>query len=632
MSFPANVHGGGAVDDDDNVIHIDPPAQKHDKYAAGSYDAPTPDLGPKGGNTEEKGGFITEEGHGYPILASDEVMKRPGSEFMRPAVSPEMARRGSEDYASFDAEYRSTSRPVSRNQSSGFGHPLSKYISYDEERTGTPLDMVQEYEPLFPEDEKEQDRPKSATDKIRRPDLARHHFPSQDVWEDTPSSLMYQTTVQSPQLPDDRETSLPKKSAAQVFEKPEEEGLRKVVSRDDQTNFLDDHTKKFARANFNKDVMSDMPTRPGIQRRFPSQDIWEDTPSELQLVTTVGTPEAEQQKSPEEAQPKQMPSIPARPPRSKQGQEISPTDKKAPTIPERPKPQIPVRPAKREIGDEGTPLSKVTSAGSDNSQESASSASTATASKPKPPVPQRPGGSKLAALKAGFMNDLNSRLQLGPQAPPKVQEPSREAEEEEAAEKAPLADARKGRARGPARRKPAASPSGAAAEEAAPSTTALSISNPWTIWSIGEDGEVDTPSPAPGTRQTIPPEADEHVTEAPTTSAVSTSTQPETNDLTASAPGAFPSETTENPVATAPQDKEANIASAVATLEDKAEEMIAPLKQTTSKESAVQTGQQDLELSSPEKGTEKMTAYIDGEATGGNVLVPESGEEKTSSA
>ena len=56
------------------------------------------------------------------------------------------------------------------------------------------------------------------------------------------------------------------------------------------------------------------------------------------------------------------------------------------------------------------------------------------------------------------MSDLNRRLQLGPQAPPSHKEEHEEKAEEEAEkekEKVPLVDARKGRARGPARRAPA---------------------------------------------------------------------------------------------------------------------------------------------------------------------------------
>jgi hypothetical protein len=108
----------------------------------------------------------------------------------------------------------------------------------------------------------------------------------------------------------------------------------------------------------------------------------------------------------------------------------------------------------------------------------------------KPTVPARPTGSKISALQAGFMNDLNKKLGLGPVAPKK--EESREEPQAEE-EKAPLADARKGRAKGPQRRKPGVSPSGAAEEEkkvSKPAAVRFAISRPMTIWDVDESGEL----------------------------------------------------------------------------------------------------------------------------------------------
>jgi len=145
------------------------------------------------------------------------------------------------------------------------------------------------------------------------------------------------------------------------------------------------------------------------------------------------------------------------------------------------KPVVPARPSKpitRESS-ENVPLSTVPSNSSARSVSSDQSA--AAAAKPKPPVPSRTLGSKIAALQGGFMSDLNKRLQLGPQAP-KKEEPAPEAEEE-VKEKAPLSDARKGRARGPARRAPAKSPAPANDPVTATSST-LSFSAPSTLWVI----------------------------------------------------------------------------------------------------------------------------------------------------
>ncbi len=82
------------------------------------------------------------------------------------------------------------------------------------------------------------------------------------------------------------------------------------------------------------------------------------------------------------------------------------------------------------------------------------------------------------------MSDLNKRLQLGPQAP-KKDDPAPEEQVEEK-EKAPLVDARKGRARGPARRAPAKS-STPATETAAEKPAVLGFSMPLTVWQMDPD-------------------------------------------------------------------------------------------------------------------------------------------------
>jgi hypothetical protein len=182
--------------------------------------------------------------------------------------------------------------------------------------------------------------------------------------------------------------------------------------------------------------------------------------------------------------PQSKPTVPSRPQK-----ETSPTEKKAaPVIPERPKPSVPARPSK--------PLTK--SAEKVPTLESQGSEA-APQPKPKPQIPARPAGGKIAALQASFLNDLNSKLGLGPQAP-KQKEPEAE-KEEEATPKQPLQDARKGRAKGPQRRKPASSPGAAAAAGTSTTTEGapklgikLDTSSITTIWTIEEDGSVDVPA------------------------------------------------------------------------------------------------------------------------------------------
>lgn len=483
----------------EGVIHIDPPNRRESKIHGGGYDPPTHNLGRKGGNTDEQGGWVSERGYGTPILASDEIKKDPESEWRQPAIPPELERRGSGEYTmnedgspAYITKQRTHSRPHSRSSSrnSNHGNP-SRIISPPSfDRGGTPLDSMKEYEPLFPEDDDAAKKVKSPVDKIKkRPDLARHQFPSQDVWEDTPGSLQLETTVDTPQEPEEPKTAGPEPSASQVFEKPQAEQERKeTITKEDQQSFLPEHTKKFANKHLKN--VSDS-GRPGVQR-FPSQDIWEDSPEHFHLETTVSTPQTPETNEYADDSPvtTEKPTIPARPNVPARPQkEVSPVDKKAPSIPERPKPQVPARP--------GKPLAKSTDSSEKvptvgafpDEQGSVGTEAQQKEAKAKPPVPARPGGSKIAALQAGFLKDLNSKLGLGP---PKVKEPEPEKIEEPPK---PLEDARKGRAKGPQRRKPTKSPAPAAAttSDTSASQPTLSVGVVSTLWQIGDDGKVDAP-------------------------------------------------------------------------------------------------------------------------------------------
>jgi hypothetical protein len=331
------------------------------------------------------------------------------------------------------------------------------------EDTSTPLEDVEEYEPLFPEEgDSKKPRSLSATERFkRRPDM--HRFPSEDIWEDTPNSLQLHATVTTPDIP--------KRESSELFETPEQEAARRM-----QTSKVDSHqvARHILHGEGTRDKTKVPPRPDAVKQRFPSRDIWEDAPDSQQLVTTV-EPANDEVKSPE------VPSKPSIPPRpQKQAQATSPTDKRpAPLIPDRPKPQIPARPAK--------PGSQSVEGGA--------------APKAKPAIPARPGG-KIAALKAGFLTDLNSRLQLGPQQPkPQEKEP------EPPAEKQPLSDARKGRARGPARRKPAAENANARL----PTIPEIKITETWNVWSVGQDGNLtvgseDKKPSIPATEPSIPSE------------------------------------------------------------------------------------------------------------------------------
>jgi Altered inheritance of mitochondria protein 21 len=508
----------GLESEGDDYIHVDEPGHKSSKIGPGFHDAPTEDLGPNGGNTADEGGWIDERGYGVPILASDEVAKEAGAEYMQPAISPYQERRGSSTFFHPEGETPgcksgdrtpsvSGSRPTSRPASiHGVGTSLARFASRNEEREDmhTPLENVEEYEPLFPDEEDESgSKPLNAADRFKmRPGTLKRRFPSQDIWEDAPNSLQHYATVSTPELP----------QPAKTFEKPETEAAREEEASEAERTKLMPKEERLSKSVFHPQLRDDMPTRPDMKQRFPSRDIWEDSPDSLHLVTTVSTPDVEEPRSPPIAS---KPAIPPRPTKSKLGEgsseqglpvqsqvpsrppkrlhqvppadaklttiengaekQVSPTEgRKAPIIPDRPKPQVPARPSKPKPTGSSEDLTKTTSAGSAGSVSP-------TITKAKPVVPARPTGSKIAALQAGFMTDLNKRLQIGPQAPKPVE---REVEPEAEVEKVPLSDARKGRARGPVRRKPATE---ASPEKSVPKIT---ISPPKMVWSIGEDGGV----------------------------------------------------------------------------------------------------------------------------------------------
>jgi hypothetical protein len=425
-------HEGGVIHVDDPMHHLHHP----DGFAA------SPALE----ETEPTHDEVEEEEEEEPILAADQV--RPESAYLHPAISPTFGRR-----ASFDDDGRSRTPSVSHSRSNsrsasaqGQSPMLTRYDSRED--THTPLEDVDEYEPLFPEDDTKIEKPVSAADRFKkRPDTLKHRFPSQDIWEDTPNSLQLHATVTTPDLPT--------RDSSETFETPEQEAARRM-----QNTKVDSH--QVASHILEGESAREKPVRPDtFKQRFPSRDIWEDVPDSQRLVTTV-EPATEEVKSPEVPS---KPTIPVRPHR--QPQSTSPTERRQPpSIPERPKPQVPTRPAK--------PSSQVPTGNEEALEE-------APAVKAKPAVPARPGGSKIAALKAGFLTDLNSRLQLGPQQPK-----PQETETEPPAEKQPLSDARKGRARGPARRKPAVEKS----TVRLPTIPEIKITESLNVWQVGQDGNL----------------------------------------------------------------------------------------------------------------------------------------------
>ena len=574
---------------EDDETQANPVLARKGQGQGRGHNQSTDSLGYHGGSTED------EREYDVPVLAADEVARTPGAEFMEPAVSPQ-ERRGSGYYSGLDSEIHRTSsrsgsaansRPSSRPASVHSFAGISRFSTHDEDRENmhTPLEDVDEYEPLFPdEDGNKERRPITAAQRLKLREQMKR-FPSKDIWEDSPESAQLQASVASPEPSNDQPDPLSKGSSA-IFETPQQEGARKGEISESEKVKLIPKEERLAKSNFQPHIRDEM-RRPYLSQRFPSRDIWEDSPDSARLETTVGDsaasdvrspidagleagaavntsgspkggilageqsrdnatvgaaaakptipPRPNKDKAPLEDIPNQPPSVPARPPKrlhqvppadayvpvapsklsevsSEEPKQISPTEaRKGPSLPERGKPQIPARPVKP-VGRESSetePLSKVTSASSAGSdgQTDRELGSVTGAPKPKPAVPARPAGGKIASLKAGFLSDLDSRLKLGPQGP----KPSEKAEPEVEEEKAPLADARKGRAKGPARRKPvspAPTATGAADEPQEKSATrSWQIQQPWTVWHHDGTIRVGKAMSAPEKSESLPAEA-----------------------------------------------------------------------------------------------------------------------------
>ncbi|PKS11547.1 hypothetical protein jhhlp_003312 [Lomentospora prolificans] len=466
-----------------------------------------------------------------PILAEDEVAKSPPRFELHAAIEPSV------DAAVEDEE--PLTEPIRRHSintevlPSDFPRPEARKVPVH----------PQEYEALFKDGEEQ--AIEDEEEKPSKRDSLIHKFPSKDIWEDAPSSVHYTTEVSTPDVsgnePHLKVTEPPERNnptPVQAFAQYQEELAEKEAQR--TKNFVP-RGEKPSQSWLPLQEPPQVPaTRPAGQRRFPSRDVWEDAPDSHLHEATVSSdqqPETKPDQPQIPARPAksvEKPAIPERPARGGEPPAIPgrparknsdkpalperpaipdrPKPKKEsssegkPTISDKPKPQIPPRPTKASSvspveATEHPALSKNRPSIPVRPAKPAAAATTEAKEPPavpkaKPAIPARPMGNKIAALQAGFMSDLNRRLQLGPQAPKKEEpEPEAAAEEEKPIEKKPLADARKGRARGPQRRAPAKSPAPPAAaaaatspEPAKPSAPSLSFSLPQTVWSLDPEG------------------------------------------------------------------------------------------------------------------------------------------------
>ncbi|TQS38884.1 hypothetical protein Golomagni_00598 [Golovinomyces magnicellulatus] len=460
--------------------------------------------------------------HGYeaPILASDEVAKNPLDRELQPAVFPlnECSKASQEEYI-YTSKNQDESDQV--KQKLGDFISTSNFNSYKP----TPLEDLEEYEPLFPDERKmvEKSKTLNSVEKFQCPEMNRR-FPSQDVWEDTPNSLQYTATVSAPQLPEEKKekekTGHEKETLPQAFARRQEE-LAERELKGPENVLPQERAKKPMKVNRQPEpeTISEM-----TNHRFPSRDIWEDTPDSLLLHTSVARPQIEKEpmNSAEEhydmvttetinttnlprlslnhkettnevgfrSVMKSSPPVHlgnSQSPGSNENLSIAKRENTTkslqkplshesfPAVLSKSKPQIPARP------------SKLSSRESSGSSSTLLGSNTVATGKLKPPVPSRPSGGKIAAFQSDFMSDLNKRLQLGPQAS-KNETPKGDLTQVKAV-KAPLVDPRKGRARGPVRRAPNKNLISSSNTHISNETNFLKISATSTIWSFDPDME-----------------------------------------------------------------------------------------------------------------------------------------------
>jgi hypothetical protein len=169
LHAPSDVSLSESEYEGEDTIHVDSRARRISQiYGATGHLESVEDLEPNAEDDEE---------YGAPILASDEVAKEPFGWDLQPAVSH---RRGSHQDDSFyhlrtgSASSLTNSRPSSRPGSIHGNIPGLRMTE------STPLEDLEEYEPLFPEDEKSgtaMKKPLTAAERLKRPELkVRLHY------------------------------------------------------------------------------------------------------------------------------------------------------------------------------------------------------------------------------------------------------------------------------------------------------------------------------------------------------------------------------------------------------------------------------------------------------------------------
>lgn len=235
--------------------------------------------------------------------------------------------------------------------------------------------------------------------------------------------------MSTPQLPEEKEED-PRLKPAPAGETPEQAFARRQEELAEKEARESRESQSFLAQETHLDSHNSSESRLGLKQRFPSRDIWEDSPDSLQLQTTVSESQSEDKEVPGSAAATKAPeglaieevasgvaavpkpTIPARPVRTKSteaheaahpvipsrpSEKLKQADNTSPPLPTKSKPQIPARPSKpiaRQSSE--NVLTKVPSDASTKSTGSDQGA----VNKPKPPVPRGQWAARLRLYRA----------------------------------------------------------------------------------------------------------------------------------------------------------------------------------------------------------------------------------------
>ena len=241
--------------------------------------------------------FRDEHYGGTPILASDEITKRGGTTtpYHHAAVSPSLQPR------------RTVSRPPSRPPSRGATREspgtVDQLVTSDTQVPFTPLEQVEEHEPLFPDGDETKgshtaDNHTALREGVEKafggstPSRSSRKFPSNDIWEDAPPSSHLSATVASPP-PGLSSFGLATATGVAIGGELQDE-------ESDRLGVPNRHKKAQSPDEQSKPIRPTLPPKTSSgKQKFPSKDIWEEAPHSTQLTTTVShTPAEEESQSP----------------------------------------------------------------------------------------------------------------------------------------------------------------------------------------------------------------------------------------------------------------------------------------------------------------------------------------------